>query len=143
MEDQPSNEIVESEEKQDLQTELREIYNSIFVKTGGMSTSRRGDTPIIINTPTRKTSAKIDVHIGITKLPTEMINSENFSKYLEKNKIARVQYLPTKDHTHVNASIVTVTQLPKYLQFKEQQIPITKTEEMNEEQRLIFKNFVE
>ena len=60
-----------------------------------MSTPRRENTPIIINTPTRKTSAKMDVHIGITKLPTEMINSKNFSKYLEKNKIARVQYLPT------------------------------------------------
>ena len=68
----------------------------------------------------------MDVHICITKLPTEMINSKNFNKYLEENKIARVQYLPTKDHTHVNAIIVTVTQLPKYLKFKEQQIPVTK-----------------
>ena len=87
---------MESEEDQDLKTELREIYNSIFAKTEGMS------TPILINTPTRKTSAKTDVHIGIAKLPTEMINSKNVGNYLEKNKIARVQYLSTKDHTHTH-----------------------------------------
>ena len=134
---------MESEEDQDLETELREIYNSIFAKTEGMSTPRRGDTPIIINTLTRKTSAKTDVHIGIAKLPTEMIDSKNFGNYMEKNKIARVQYLTTEDYTHIDAIIVTVTQLPKYFKFKEQQILITNAEEMNEEQKLIFKNIVE
>ena len=143
VEEQLSDMIMESEEDQDLETELREIYNSIFAKTEGMSTPRREDTPIIINTPTRKTSGKTDVHIGIAKLPTEMIYSKNFGNYLEKNKIARVQYLATEDHTHIDAIIVTVTQLPKYLKFKEQQIPITKAEEMIQEQRLIFKNIVE
>ena len=87
---------MEAEENQDLETDLREICNSIFAKTEGMSTPRREDTQIIINTPTQKSSAKTDVHIGTAKLPTEMINSKNVGNYLEKNKIARVQYLPTK-----------------------------------------------
>ena len=53
-----------------------------------------------------------------------------------------MQYLPTKDHAHMVAVIVTVTHLPKYRKFKEQQIPVTKAEEMKEEQILIFMEIV-
>ena len=43
----------------------------------------------------------------------------------------------------MDVAIVTVTQLPKPLKFKEQQISITNTEEMNEEQSHMLKKVVE
>ena len=101
-----------------------------------------GEKSQLSYTPTRKESEKMDVHIAITKLPTEIINGKYFSKYWDKNKITKVPCLPTKNHTHMDAIIVTVTQLPKYF-FKGQQTTITKTEEMNEKQSLFFNNIVQ
>ena len=77
------------------------------------------------------------------RIPTAIIDDKDFKKFLEKYKIARVQYIPSEEEELVDAILVAVAPLPQRLKFGKGVIPTTQAENMNEQQRQIFKNIIE
>ena len=126
------DETMELKEEEDLETVLREIYDSIFPGQGGMSTPKRAEPPKVINTPSRQGGKDANVSISVARIPTATIDDNDFKIHLEKYKIARVQYIPSEEEDFVDAILVAVAPLQQRLRFGREVIPTTEAENRNE-----------
>ena len=133
---------METDEEEDQESELSEIYD-MFPEQKGMNTPKRTDSPVIINTPTRQQKTGTNFSICMAKIPTSVVNDKEFISSIEKYKIARVQDIPSEDNDLVDVIIVAIARLPRQLKFKKSIILITRAEEMSSEQREIFKNIIQ
>ena len=132
--------IEESEE--DLESVLREIYDSYVPERSIMSTPNRKEQHVTINTQTRKKADANTISIYMAKIPTETVKSKHLQRTLDRRKIARLQYLPSEDSAMMDAILVAVDPLPEEVKIGKIIIPVTRVEDMNEQQRNIFKNIV-
>ena len=66
---------------------------------------------------------------------------KHLQKTLECRKIARLQYLPSEDSAMMDARLVAVEPLPEEVKIGKTIIPVPRVEDMDEQQRYIFKKF--
>ena len=129
-------------EEEDLESVLKEMYDN-FVPEKQMRTPSRKEQPIKIDTPTRDKAQSSSIAVYLAKISTSVLKSKDLTKALEKQKVARIQYLPTENSDISDAVIVAVTPLAGGLKIGKSEIPVTNIEEMTEEQRRVFQNIIE
>ena len=80
-----------TENEENLEEVLLEIYDEYAPKKAGMSTPWRR-TPKQINTPTRekRTPTKSEVLLWIAKMKRLIVKRKNFMEMMEKYKVARI-----------------------------------------------------
>ena len=127
----------------DLEQELREIYESFVPENAAMRTPNRREQAITVNTPTRGISKQEKLHLYLAKIPIEIVKSKNLQKSLEKYRIARMQYLPEENSRETDALVVAVAPLPNQLKMMGSVVPITSVDNVNEDQRVILRNLLE
>ena len=131
------------ESEEDLESVLREIYGSYVPERLIMCTPNSKEQPVAINTPTRKKADANTISIYLAKRPIEPVKSKHMQRTLERRKTARLQYLPSEDGAIMDAILVAVKPLPKEVKIGKIIIPVPRAEDMDEQQRNIFKNLVQ
>lgn len=128
--------------EEDLESERREIYDSMFPEQKRMRTQKRTKTPVTMNTPTKQQENTVTTSMA-KMLLTTIVNIKDFILSLDKYRISRVQYIPSDDSNLLDATLVRVAPLPQQFKFKKSVIPITRAEEITPEQKETFKNIIQ
>ena len=132
------------EEDEGLEKTLKGIYEKYRAnRRSSNPVSGSYPSPKQINAPSRSGKKKQTVELAIARMPGQLVDHPQFIKALEKYKVGRIQYLPEEGSNEIDALLVAVAALPNKLNILNNIVPITKAEDMTEDQRRTFRRLID
>ena len=83
------------------------------------------------------------MELAIARMPGQLVDHSHFIRALEMYRVTRVQYLPEEGSNDIDALIVAVAALSNKLNILSRIVPITKAENMTEDQRRTFRRLID